>query len=97
MKKISKEHRVLDDTDLNNINNTFREIKHDFNNTFKEIKHDNNNNFNRIDNTFKLIEKTCESMNARIDSVKWLLGFLVTVTTTVFVSGLIALLIKLFF
>jgi hypothetical protein len=79
MKKITKEHRLLDDTDLNSINNTF-----------KEIKHDNNNNFNRIDNTFKLIEKTC-------DSIKWLLGFLVTVTTTVFVSGLIALLIKLFF
>jgi hypothetical protein len=54
MKKIVKEHRVLDDTDLNNINNTF-----------------------------KLIEKTC-------DSIKWVLGFLVAVITTVFVSGLIA-------
>ena len=62
-RKIIKEHRVLDDTDLNIINNTF-----------KEIKHDNNNNFNRIDNTFKLIEKTCESlektMNARVDSLE---------------------------
>ena len=61
MKKITKEHRLLDDTDLNDINNTF-----------------------------KLIEKTC-------DSIKWVLGFLVAVITTVFVSGLIALLIKLFF
>jgi hypothetical protein len=69
-RKITKEHRLLDDTDLNIINNTFREIKHDFNNTFKEIKHDNINNFNRIDNTFKLIEKTCESMNARADSLE---------------------------
>lgn len=40
MKRITKEHRVLDDTDLNNINNTFR-----------------------------LIEKTCESTNTRIDSL----------------------------
>ena len=69
-RKIIKEHRLLDDTDLNIIDNTFKEIKHDFNNTFKEIKHDNNNNFNRIDNTFKLIEKTCESMNARVDSLE---------------------------
>lgn len=68
MKKITKEHRVLDDTDLNNINNTFE----------------------KIDVTFKSIEKTC-------DSIKWVLGFLVAVITTVFVSGLIALLIKLFF
>jgi len=51
-RKITKEHRLndnchlVDDTDLNIINNTFKEIKHDFNNTFKEIKHDNNNNFN---------------------------------------------------
>ena len=57
--KIQKEHRVLDDTDLNNINNTF-----------KDIKHDNNNNFNRIDNTFKLIEKTCDSMNERMNSLE---------------------------
>ena len=58
--KIQKQHRILDDTDLNNINNTF-----------------------------KLIEKTC-------DSIKWVLGFLVAVISAVFVSGLIALLIKLF-
>ena len=63
--KITKEHRLndnchlVDDTDLNIINNTF-----------KEIKHDNNNNFNRIDNTFKLIEKTCESMNTRMNSLE---------------------------
>jgi len=69
-KTIQKDHRVLDDTDLNIINNTFKEIKYDFNNTFKEIKHDNNNNFNRIDNTFKLIEKTCESMNTRMNSLE---------------------------
>ena len=67
-RKITKEHRVLDDTDLNNINNTFR-----------------------------LIENTCDSISERIDSMKWLLGFLVAVITTVFVSGLTALLIKLFF
>ncbi len=58
-RKITKEHRVLDDTDLNNINNTF-----------KDIKHDNNNNFNRIDNTFKSIEKTCESINIRLNSME---------------------------
>jgi Mg2+ and Co2+ transporter CorA len=58
-RKITKEHRLLDDTDLNNINNTF-----------KDIKHDNNNNFNRIDNTFKLIEKTCDSMNERMNSLE---------------------------
>ncbi len=67
-RKIIKEHRLLDDTDLNNINNTFR-----------------------------LIENTCDSISERIDSMKWLLGFLVAVITTVFVSGLTALLIKLFF
>ena len=39
--KIQKEHRVLDDTDLNNINNTF-----------------------------KLIEKTCESMNNHMNSLE---------------------------
>ena len=39
-KYIEKRHRVLDDTDLNDINNTFR-----------------------------LIEKTCESTNKRIDSL----------------------------
>ncbi len=59
MKKIVKEHRVLDDTDLNNINNTF-----------KDIKQDNINNFNRIDNTFKLIEKTCDSINIRLNSME---------------------------
>ena len=41
MKKIVKKHRVLDDTDLNNINNTF-----------------------------KLIEKTCESMNNHMNSLE---------------------------
>jgi hypothetical protein len=56
MKKISKEHRLLDGTDLNSIDNTF-----------KEIKHDNNNNFNRIDNTFKLIEN---KMNITFQSIK---------------------------
>ena len=55
--KITKEHRLLDDTDLNIINNTFKEIKHEFNNTFKEIKQDNINNFNRIDNTFNIIKE----------------------------------------
>ncbi len=40
------------------------------NNTFKDIKHDNNNNFNRIDNTFKSIEKTCESINIRLNSME---------------------------
>lgn len=54
--KIQKEHTLLDDTDLNNINNTF-----------KEIKHDNNNNFNRIDNTFKLIEN---KMDVTFQSIK---------------------------
>ena len=39
--KIIKEHRLLDDTDLNNINNTF-----------------------------KLIEKTCESINVRLNSIE---------------------------
>ncbi len=60
---IQKKHRLLDDTDLNNINNTF-----------KDIKRDNNNNFNRIDNTFKLIEKTCENLekstNTRMNSLE---------------------------
>ena len=55
-KTITKEHRVLDDTDLNNINNTF-----------KDIKHDMNNNFNRIDNTFKSIEKTMNSIEKSVD------------------------------
>jgi hypothetical protein len=40
-RKITKEHRLLDDTDLNNINNTFR-----------------------------LIEKTCESMNNHMNSLE---------------------------
>ncbi len=40
-RRITKEHRVLDDTDLNNINNTFR-----------------------------LIEKTCESMNNHMNSLE---------------------------
>jgi hypothetical protein len=38
-RRIIKEHRVLDDTDLNNINNTF-----------------------------KLIEKTCESLEKSVNS-----------------------------
>lgn len=40
-RKITKEHRLLDDTDLNNINNTF-----------------------------KLIAKTCESMNNHMNSLE---------------------------
>jgi hypothetical protein len=66
-KYVEKKHRV---TDLNDINNTF-----------KEIKHDMNNNFNRIDNTFKLID-------SKIDSLRWVLVFLV--------AGIVAILIKLF-
>jgi hypothetical protein len=84
-RKITKEHRVLDDTDLNIINNTFKEIKHDFNNTFKEIKHDNNNNFNRIDNTFKLFKSEFESsrekfeysidvLNGKLNFILWFVG-----------------------
>ncbi len=67
-KTIEKEHRVLDDTDLNIIDNTFKDIKHDFNNTFKEIKHDNNNNFNRIDNTFKLFKSELQSTREEFKS-----------------------------
>jgi hypothetical protein len=77
MSKITKEHRLndhchlVDDTDLNNSNNTFELFKSELKSTRLELK-------------------------SSIDSIKWLLGFLVAVITTVFISGLIALLIKLF-
>jgi hypothetical protein len=39
MKKITKEHRVLDDTDLNNINNTFELFKSELQSSREELKY----------------------------------------------------------
>ncbi len=57
--KITKEHRLLDDTDLNN-----------------------------IDNTFRLIEKTCDNIQKEIGYLRWLVGFLV--------AGVITIIFKLY-
>jgi hypothetical protein len=57
--KITKEHRLLDDTDLNNINNTF-----------------------------KLIEKTCDNIQKEIGYLRWVVGFLV--------AGVITIIFKLY-
>ncbi len=57
--KITKEHRLLDDTDLNN-----------------------------IDNTFRLIEKTCDNIQKEIGYLRWVVGFLV--------AGVITIIFKLY-
>jgi hypothetical protein len=57
--KITKEHRLLDDTDLNDINNTF-----------------------------KLIEKTCDNIQKEIGYLRWVVGFLV--------AGVITIIFKLY-
>ncbi len=82
-KTIPKEHRVLDDTDLNNIDNKFELFKTELQSSREKFEYE--------------LKHSREVTDSKIDSLKWLLGFLVAVITTVFVSGLTALLIKLFF
>jgi hypothetical protein len=81
MNKRSKEKRFLDEDDLIGINCTFKDIRHEL----KEIRND-------FDNTFKLMKAefkhSREVTDSKIDSLKWVLGFLV--------AGIVAILIKLF-
>lgn len=79
--EISRKHRVLDDTDLRDINNTFLLIKSDI-----------QSRSDRLDVTLKALKDNMdtkfESINFRFTILQWAIGFLI--------AGIVAICIKLF-
>ena len=67
MKKITKEHRVLDDTDLNNINNTFELFKSEFESSREKFK-------SELQSTREELKYSRDALNGKLNFILWFIG-----------------------
>ena len=62
-RKITKEHRLLDDTDLNNINNTFKLFKSEFERFKSELQ-----------SSREELKYSRDALNGKLNFILWFIG-----------------------
>lgn len=74
MKKITKEHRVLDDTDLTSIDNTFKLFKSEFESSRVKFETELQSTRSELQNSREELKYSRDALNGKLNFILWFIG-----------------------